>query len=153
MAEKPKEFFASVFTAEDLGQVQLPKQPLLTKQLRQIEMMIDDVVVLPDRLKINKTPGPDGIHPRVIRELKNQVYLLTIMCNLSLMVVPDDWKAANSHQSFKRVGERTPGNYKLVSLTLVQGKMVESLIYTYKTEKPLIHSLTVSSTPRQNRWI
>ena len=71
IADKLDEFFASVFTIKDFGQMQLPK--LLINKLNQIQVKRDDVLDLIDKLKINKSPGPDGIHPRVIKELRNEV--------------------------------------------------------------------------------
>ena len=131
IAEKLNEFFASVFTAEDLGQIPLPGQPPLTKELSQIMVNKDDVLDQIDKLIINKSPGPDGIHPRVIKELRNEVAdLLTRVCNLSLKTatVPEDWRIANVTPIFKKGRRGDPGNYRPVSLTSVPGKMVESLI-------------------------
>ena len=42
IAEKLNEFFASVFTTEDLGQILLPEQPLLTNELNQIQVKRED---------------------------------------------------------------------------------------------------------------
>ena len=132
IAEKLNEFFASVFTAEDLGQIPQPGQPPLTKELSQIMVNKDDVLDQIDKLIINKSPGPDGIHPRVIKELRNEVAdLLTRVCNLSLKTatVPEDWRRiANVTPIFKKGRRGDPGNYRPVSLTSVPGKMVESLI-------------------------
>ena len=93
IAEKLNEFFASVFITEDLGQILLPEQPLLTIELNQIQVKREDVLDLTDTLKISKSLGQDDIHPRVIKQLRNEVAdLVTKICNLSLKTakVPED---------------------------------------------------------------
>ena len=53
----------------------------------------------------NKSPGPDGLHPRVLKELigKIEVALLNI-CNKSLdeAKLPEDWKKGNITPIFKK---------------------------------------------------
>ena len=67
-AEELNEFFMSVFMTEDLGQILLPERPLLTDELNHLQIKREDVLNLIDKMKINKSLGPDGIHPRVIKE-------------------------------------------------------------------------------------
>ncbi|KAK4824064.1 hypothetical protein QYF61_009915 [Mycteria americana] len=42
--------------------------------------------------------------------------------------VPEDWQKANVAPVFKKGKKKDPGNYRLVSLTLVPGKVMEQLI-------------------------
>ncbi|CAM5165119.1 unnamed protein product [Natator depressus] len=77
------------------------------------------------------SPGPDGIHPRVLKELKCEIAeLLTMVCNLffKLASVPNDWKIANVMPIFKKDSRGDPGNYRPVSLTSVLGKLVETIV-------------------------
>ncbi|CAM4681052.1 unnamed protein product [Lepidochelys kempii] len=78
--EKLNEFFASVFTAEDVREIVGDK----SEELSQIEVSLEEVLELIDKLNSNKSPGPTGIHPRVLKELKCEIAeLLTMVCNLS----------------------------------------------------------------------
>ncbi|XP_030051022.1 uncharacterized protein LOC115464802, partial [Microcaecilia unicolor] len=89
-------------------------------------------------------PGPDGIHPRVLIELKNELAeLLLEICNLSLKssVVPEDWRVANVTPIFKKGSRGDPGNYRPVSLTSVPGKMVEAIIKNKIAEHIQKHGL------------
>lgn len=57
------------------------------------------------RLKINKSPGPDGIHPRVVKEMREELLEpLRILFNSSLEegIVPEDWKNAHITAIFKK---------------------------------------------------
>ncbi|CAM4389985.1 unnamed protein product [Caretta caretta] len=56
--------------------------------------------------------------------------LLTMVCNLSFKSasVPNDWKIANVTPIFKKGSRGDPSNYRLVSLTSVPGKLVETIV-------------------------
>ncbi|RMC07537.1 hypothetical protein DUI87_17011 [Hirundo rustica rustica] len=79
-------------------------------------------------LDVHKSMGPDGIHPRVMRELADELAkLLSIIYQLSWLTgeVPDDWKLANVTLPHKTGGKEDPGNYRPVSLTSVPGRAVD----------------------------
>nr|XP_048697066.1 transcription factor E2F5 isoform X1 [Caretta caretta] len=44
-----------------------------SEQLFQIEVSVEEVLEQSDTLSSNKSPGPDGIHPRVLKELRNEI--------------------------------------------------------------------------------
>ncbi|KFW81625.1 hypothetical protein N305_14700, partial [Manacus vitellinus] len=84
----------------------------------------------------HKSVGPDGIHPRVMRDLAEElVKLLSIICQQSWLPgeVPDDWKLANVMPIHKKGQKEDPGNYRPVSLTSVPGK-VEQIILSAITQ-------------------
>ncbi|CAM5143906.1 unnamed protein product [Eretmochelys imbricata] len=134
IAEKLNEFFASVFMAEDVREIPKPEPSFVgdkSEELSQIEVTLEEVLELIEKLNSNKSPGPDGIHPRVLKELKCEIVeLLTMVCKLSFMsvTVPNDWKIANVTPIFKKGSRGDPGNYRLVSLTSVPGKLVETIV-------------------------
>jgi len=72
--------------------------------------------------------GPDGIHPRVLRESAEELAKpLSIIYQQSWLTeeVPEDWGIASVTSIYKKGWEEEPGNYRPVSLTLVPGKIME----------------------------
>ncbi|KFP32892.1 RNA-directed DNA polymerase from mobile element jockey, partial [Colius striatus] len=89
------------------------------------------------KLKAHKSMGPDGMHPRVLRELADVIAEpLSIIFEQSWRTgeVPEDWRKANATSVFQKGRKENPGNYKLVSLTSIPGKVMEQLILNVITE-------------------
>ncbi|KAF4796725.1 hypothetical protein TURU_081889 [Turdus rufiventris] len=77
-------------------------------------------------LDVHKSMGPDGIYPRVMRELADELAKpLSIIYQQSWLTgeVPDDCKLANVTPINKKGGKEDPGNYRPVSLTSVLSKV------------------------------
>ncbi|CAM4653796.1 unnamed protein product [Lepidochelys kempii] len=117
-----------------LGRLPKPEPSFVgdkSEELSQIEVSLEEVLELIVKLNSNKSPEPDGIHPRALRELKCEIAeLLTMVCNLSFKsaTVPKDWKIANVTPIFKKGSRGDPGNYRPASLTSVLGKLVETIV-------------------------
>uniref|UniRef100_A0A8B9EMY0 Reverse transcriptase domain-containing protein n=1 Tax=Anser cygnoides TaxID=8845 RepID=A0A8B9EMY0_ANSCY len=131
-AETFNAFFASVFNADDgLWDPRCPeledhdggndKLPTHPERVQDLLLHLDPY----------KSTGPDGIHPRVLRELAD-----IIAGPLSIIFqrcwesgeVPVEWKLANVVPIFKKGRKEDPGNYRPVSLTSVPGKIMEQFI-------------------------
>ena len=83
------------------------------------------------KLKVNKSPGPDQIHPRVLHDINDAICKpITIIFNTSIKTktLPSEWKKANVTAIYKKGNKSQPGNYRPVSLTAILCKVLESLI-------------------------
>ncbi|KFP06617.1 hypothetical protein N300_03825, partial [Calypte anna] len=79
----------------------------------------------------HKSMGPDELHPRVMRELAEELAKpLSIIYQKSWLTgdIPDDWKLANVTPIHKKGRKEDPGNYRPVSLTSVPGRVMEQII-------------------------
>ena len=126
------QYFSSVFTEEPPGD-ELPHfdKRSFTKELDNIEITREMVLKKLQKIKVNKSPGPDAIHPRVLKELSDQLSIpLTIIFQTSLRTkeLPSDWKHANVSAIFKKGVKTLPQNYRPVSLTCIICKIMESII-------------------------
>ena len=126
-------FFSSVFTREDTSSI--PKIEACSKSDGKA---VANIVVTPlavhntlKGLNPNKAQGPDGIPPRVLKEISKEISNpLCHLFNKSLEqgVLPEDWKTAEVTAIFKKGSRNEPGNYRPVSLTCVVCKVLETII-------------------------
>jgi len=75
--------------------------------------------------------GRNGMHPRVLRELADVIAEpLSIIFERSWRTeeVPENWRKASVTLVFRKGRKDDPGNYRLVSLTFIPGKVMEQLI-------------------------
>lgn len=141
------DYFSSVFTTEDCIHIPKPEklfQNNIEEGLVGIEITEEMVSEKLEKINVNKCPGLDGIHPKMLLELKTYlVKPLTSIFKSSLEqgIVPLDWKEAGVVPLFKKGKRDDPKNYRPVSLTGVIGKIVESIIKDCMLEHLTQHSL------------
>ena len=132
------EYFSSVFTPEDSPnpdtltinhvdiKLQMP-QPIITKC---------DILDYFKRVKTTTSPGPDGLHPKFLKEI-----IVSIADPLQLLFnrflhesyVLSDWKVANIRAIYKKGNKSLPENYRPISLTSILSKWLETIVKTYRT--------------------
>ena len=79
-------------------------------------------------MQLKKSPGPDGLHPRVLKEAADILAEpLAVIFNKSIQEgrVPDGLKIANVTAIYKKGNTSSLGNYRSVSLTR---KVMESIL-------------------------
>ena len=97
-----------------------------------------DIAITPEMVKkqilsldTNKAFGPDEVHPKLLKELVDYIYIpLATIMNKSLAngCLPEDWKLALVTPIFKKGAKNVPSNYRPVSLTSIVCKMMEKII-------------------------
>ena len=129
-AESLATFFSSVFTKELDGMWELSNKPEIKTELN-LDISKDAILKKLNKIKISKSPGPDSIHPRVLRELSQELVTpLSLIFETSVRTgtLPNAWKQANITALHKKGSRHVAGNYRPVSLTSVVCKLLESLI-------------------------
>ena len=124
------EHFQQTFTKEEEFQNSIPG---LIHTDDGIEISFDKLVVQRklERLRTDKSPGPDELHPLLLQSCAVQIAEpLSIIFQKSYTAgkLPLDWKTATVTPIYKK-GKRTdPSNYRPISLTSVPCKVMESIV-------------------------
>ncbi|KAK4830657.1 hypothetical protein QYF61_012537 [Mycteria americana] len=132
-AEGLNAFFASVFNSKTSCSpgTQSPEQEDRDRDQNEAPIIQGETVNdLLHHLDTHRPMGPDGIHPRVLRELAEVLTKpLSIIYQQSWLTgeVPADWRLANVTPIYKKGQKEDPGNYRPVSLTSVLGKLMEQI--------------------------
>lgn len=126
------DYFSSVFTTEP-NEDNMPffARRDFERELDEIE--ISEKIVLEKllKLKVNKSPGPDNVHPRVLREIASSIktpLAILFKTSINTKTLPKDWKHANVSAIHKKGNRSAPQNYRPVSLTSIICKTLEGII-------------------------
>jgi hypothetical protein len=100
-------FFSSVYTVEDDQIFDLLSSRITehSKQMADIKITQEDILDKLNKLKIDKSPGLDLIHPRVMYETRSIIACplwLIFNKSISLGVIPSDWKMAEVTAVYKK---------------------------------------------------
>ena len=132
-AEVLADAFSSVFVLESEC---LPDgmYPVHTNEvLTEIVISSEDVRSKLKNLNYFKSLGPDGIHPKVLKALADDVTFVESLTNLFKICadtgyIPKIWKSANITALFKNGSKTDLLNYRPVSLTCIVSKIYEKII-------------------------
>jgi hypothetical protein len=97
--------------------------------VRKTDHILDTLNITPesvekklDKLKTSKSPGPDNIHPRVLKELRTVIsapLAHIFRTSVNTGQIPEEWKCANITAIFKKGDRKVAGNYRPISLTCI----------------------------------
>ena len=134
IAEELSNFFQSVFTRPtgNAGHYQVPSDdphfsPFFTE---------NDVFKCLSELKTDSSPGPDGIHPLLLKNCATSISkpLFLLFCSsLRTGIFPSQWKDANVVPLHKGGCQSSPDNYRPVCLLSSIGKVFEKIVSRFLT--------------------
>lgn len=130
-AELLNKQFVSAFTSESTGWI--PKVTNRTAdKVENVTILTEDITKRLQAQNPNKSQGPDGLHPRVLKELAVEIGpIVTLLFQTSVDsgIVPEAWKEAIVSPIYKKKGsKKEPVNYRPVSLTSILCKIMERVI-------------------------
>ena len=131
MAEELNKYFGSVFQTEDTTDVPVAETKRCRGRCSNMVFRPSQIKKKIEQLKNRSAPGPDGLAPRLLKELVNEVAVpLSIIYSKSMASgeVPEDWRTAYVTPIHKKGPRTNASNYRPVSLTSVPGKIMESMI-------------------------
>jgi hypothetical protein len=137
-ADTLAQYFSTVYISNPTSKLNFPNRCDDADSLRECAITEDMVKKKLKDLKIFKSPGPDSIHPRVLKETKDTIATpLAIIFNASLQEgkLPETWKTAIVSAIFKKGDRKQASNYRPVSLTSIACKVMESIL----RERIMIH--------------
>ena len=123
-------FFSSVFVDEGDSPIP-PFDSVFNGSINDVTITKEDMLNRLKSLKIGKSPGPDGIHPKILYESAGQLaypFKLLFDATMKSGRIPSKWKIAEVRPIFKKGSKSKAGNYRPVSLTSVVCKIFESFI-------------------------
>ena len=130
IAQEMNDYFSSMFTDEDLQSLPSFESVINNGELASVTCSPEKVSALLSELKQNKSPGPDEIHPMILKKCSRTLsHSLCELFNMSFAqgVVPDQWKQADIVPLHKK-GPKDRENYRPVSLTSIVSKVCEKIV-------------------------
>jgi len=129
-AEVPCDYFKEVFTKE----IDCKDKPTVRSIFGingRIVFSQKLVLARLQRLKPDKSPGLDRIHPMLLKSCAHRLakpLSLIYQASFDEGQLPSDWKLANISPIFKKGPKNYPGIYRPVSLTSVPCKIMEGVL-------------------------
>ena len=124
------DYFNTVHTPKYIGTMP-DMNEMYETEIRNIVISRENVQNRLEKLNVNKSCGPDNIHPFVLRAAAGAISIpLEIIFNKSMSTgeCPTDWRSANVTPIHKKGDRTVPSNYRPVSLTSQVCKVLESIV-------------------------
>ena len=121
--------YSSVFVVEDDYSARIPD--ICTNILSDCSFTTSDVEAILLSLNEQSSPGPDELHPRILKNLAPFIcepLALLFRKSLDAGKLPSSWKDALVKPIFKGGLQEDPSNYRPVSLTSVLCKVLEKIL-------------------------
>ena len=135
MCEVFNEYFASVFTSENIAIIPKAEQRWKGPEDEALSEIHLDARIVEERLsklRADKSIASiDGLSPRLLKEIKTQIIqpiLYIWRKSIESGIDSKDWRTANVCPIFKKGSRNEAGNYRPVSLTSQIGQLLESVI-------------------------
>ena len=123
-------YFNSVYSPQSTDEMP-DMENMSESEIREIVITREEIQTGLEKLNVNKSCGPDNIHPLVLQKTASATCIpLELIFRKSLQdgECPDDWRSANVAPIHKK-GDRTdPSNYRPVSLTSQVCKLLETIV-------------------------
>lgn len=143
-------FFVKMFAMNSTLEVTSQRPPVISAvrcRMKRIHFRARVVNRILKGLNANKSSGPDGIPPMVLKNCSSSLSQpLARLFHLSYSsgIYPTNWKLTNVQPVFKKKGNRSdPKDYRPIALTSVLAKVMEKVIkqnlMTYLETNGLIH--------------
>ena len=127
----------------------------------------EGVIKLPKGLNPSKALGPDELHPRVLKELANELgpaFAHLFQQSLDTGEIPKEWLLANISPLFKKGDRALACNYHPMFLTCVPCKLLEHIVCTnimahldeyqlLSDRKHAFRKRHICETPAINDWV
>ena len=126
------EFFHSTFTSEPDGPVPELKT-VTTNMMNDIHITEDQVRDILCQVNESKSPGPDGVHPKLLKSLCDNNAFIESVTKLFRACyetgkMPEIWKLADVVALHKKGDKLKSNNYRPISLTSVLCKCYEKIL-------------------------
>lgn len=125
------QYFSEVYTKESSSEFKPLDNIQSLNMMEPLEISESSIKTKLEALKVEKSPGPDMIHSKVLKELAPQLSkALKYIFDMSLCAcdIPDEWKCSTVCTIFKKGSKSSVSNYRPISLTCIVCKILESFI-------------------------
>ena len=130
-AELLAEYFAAKIAIKDPRRPPPHLEQEAPQMVTAVERMREKVVCLLRGVNNRKATGPDNVNPRTLKHCASELagpFMQVFTTRLEENSWPSMWKEAQVVPVHKRSGRMESGNYKLISLLSVVGKVFERVV-------------------------
>ena len=139
-------YVAAFSTAEPLEIPPLPSRTSVTCPTPAVTH--DEVLSLLQDLNPTKSPGADGIHPKVLKlcaeSLAGPIFQICL-ASIAQGILPSHWQRVIIQPIYKKGCKRTPSNYRPIALNSIVCKLLEKIVARAITSHLLNNHLITNS--------